>query len=241
MKENYFSQFKQDKFINEVIFNNKKFGFFIDIGAHDGVSINNSVFFEKYKSWNGLCIEPNPNVFKELIKNRKSININKCIGNDNKKVMFTQITGYSEMLSGITDNYHANHVERIDNLISKKGGEKSQIEVEMITLDSIKEATNNDIDFISIDTEGNEFDIVNSINFKLLKVKCLVIENNYKDNKISNYLQSCNFKLIFKLDTDEIYVNNQNLNFGIKARLLKWKLKDFYSRVVTKISTKIKQ
>ncbi|WP_395052153.1 FkbM family methyltransferase [Flavobacterium sp.] len=240
MKENYFSQFKQDKFINEVIFYNKKFGFFIDIGAHDGVNINNSLFFERYRNWKGICIEPNPNVYKELVKNRKAININKCIGNENKKVMFTQITGYSEMLSGITDNYHSNHVERIDSLISKKGGIKSEIEIDMITLDTIEEAKNNDIDFISIDTEGNEYDIVTSINFKLLNVKCLVIENNYNDNRISSYLQSSNFKLIFKLDTDDIYVNNQNLNFGIKERLFRWKLKDFYKRVVSKILRTIK-
>lgn len=45
MNVNYYSQYNQDKFLNEVVFNNKKKGFFIDIGAHDGVSYSNSLFF----------------------------------------------------------------------------------------------------------------------------------------------------------------------------------------------------
>ena len=60
MNFQYYSQFKQDQFLNEVLFNNKKNGFFIDIGAHDGVTISNTLFFEKQNDWKGICIEPNP-------------------------------------------------------------------------------------------------------------------------------------------------------------------------------------
>ena len=77
MEKPYSSQFKQDKFINEVVFYNKLHGFFIDIGVHDGITISNSFYFEKFKDWTGIWIEPNPNVYKELVKNRKSLNINK--------------------------------------------------------------------------------------------------------------------------------------------------------------------
>ena len=235
MVEQYFSQYKQDKFINEVVFNNKSAGFFIDIGAHDGVTINNSIFFERYRNWTGVCIEPNPNVFERLIENRKSININKCIGKENKKVIFTQITGYSEMLSGIADKYHPNHIKRIDNLILRKGDLKNDIELGMITLDSIMDIRNKDIDFISIDTEGNEFEIVSSIDFKILNINCLIIENNYADNRINEYLNLWDFKLLSKLDVDEVYVKKQNINFGVIMRLYMWKFKIFYKRVIEKI------
>ena len=46
MSTKYYSQREQDKFINEVIFTNKKCDYFIDIGAHDGVSINNTFFLK---------------------------------------------------------------------------------------------------------------------------------------------------------------------------------------------------
>ena len=48
----YFSEFKQDKLLNEVIFDNKKDGYLIDIGTHDGVTISNTLFFEKNYGWN---------------------------------------------------------------------------------------------------------------------------------------------------------------------------------------------
>lgn len=64
----YNSQWQQDKILNELIFKNKKNGFFVDVGAHDGKDISNSLFFEEYLNWDGICIEPNAKVYKELLK-----------------------------------------------------------------------------------------------------------------------------------------------------------------------------
>lgn len=235
MKENYFSQYKQDKFLNEVVFFNKKNGFFIDIGAHDGISFSNSLFFERFNGWKGICVEPNPSVFNKLVSNRKSINLNVCIGSENKKVKFTQIEGYCEMLSGITEKYDNRHVERINNDIQIKGGKKTEIEVDMIPLNGIDELKNKKIDFISIDTEGNEFDIVNSINFDLLDVKSLVIENNYKDDRTAACLNSLGFELIYKLDCDEVFLNKLYFSIGIRTRILLWKSKAGLKRISKKL------
>lgn len=231
MKKNYFSQYSQDKFLNEVVFSNKKEGFFIDIGAHDGISFSNSLFFEKYKNWEGVCIEPNPVVFGKLISNRKSVNLNVCIGSENTKVKFTQIEGYSEMLSGITEKYNAKHIERINNDILIKGGTKQEIEVNMITLTAIDEIKNKKIDFISIDTEGNEFDIVKSIDFDILNIKSLVIENNYRDNRIKEYLGLKEFELIHKLDCDEVFLKKKYISIALKIRFFSWRLKSKLKRM----------
>jgi hypothetical protein len=63
----YYSQYGQDKFLFENFFINKKEGFFLDIGAHDGVNGNNTFLFEKI-GWSGVCIEPIPSVFEKLKK-----------------------------------------------------------------------------------------------------------------------------------------------------------------------------
>ena len=235
----YFSQYKQDKFLNEVIFSNKKVGFFIDIGAYDGVTISNSLFFERFKNWEGICIEPNPAVYNKLITNRKSINLNVCVGNENKNVRFTQIEGYSEMLSGVTEKYDERHIQRINNDILLKGGSRTDIEVEMITLSSIDGIKDKIIDFISIDTEGNEYDIIKSIDFKFCEIKSLVIENNYKDHKIKEYLHLFGFELIHKLECDEIFINKKHFSVGIKRRLFFWKTKLLLKRIGKKIGIKI--
>lgn len=237
MKERYFSQVRQDEFLNKIVFNNKRGGFFIDIGAHDGVTYSNTLFFEKFKDWDGICFEPNLNVFKSLVKTRKSDNYNVCIGSTNRKVKFTQIEGYSEMLSGITESYHKKHLKRIDDSLLIKGGKKKEVEIDMVRLDSIKGLVGRHIDFISLDTEGNEFDIIESINFNDFKVHTIVVENNYKDERIAALLIPLGFKLFHCLGPDEVFVKEHTINFTMKLRLCRWKLMDYFNVIKSKIRT----
>ena len=99
----YYSQYGQDKFLFENFFINKKEGFFLDIGAHDGVNGNNTFLFEKI-GWSGVCIEPIPSVFEKLKKNRKCLLVNSAISNNNGEDDFLILEGYTEMLSGLIHN-----------------------------------------------------------------------------------------------------------------------------------------
>ena len=72
--------------------------FFVAVGAHDGVSSSNTGHFEIDLEWNGICIEPNPQVFEQLKKNRKCKLYNCCVGSSNDEVNFLLISGYAEML-----------------------------------------------------------------------------------------------------------------------------------------------
>lgn len=236
MEHKYYSQICQDKFLNKVVFQNKKKGYFVDIGAHDGQTFSNSLFFELNNNWRGICIEPNPSVFKKLDSFRKSINLNVCIGESNKTVKFTQIEGYSEMLSGISEKYDDRHIERIERDLINKGGKRNEIDIEMITLDSIEELKNKQIDFVSIDTEGNEFDIISALNFKKLNIKAIVVENNYGDSRIKSHLLEFDYFQLIKLEFDEVYLNKKHFSIGIKFRLKIWKLNLFLNRVLRKLN-----
>ena len=79
----YYSQIGQDKYTNEIFFKGMENGFFVDIGAHDGIELSNSYFFEKTKNWKGICIEPLPDIYKLLKKNRKCICIEGAISINN--------------------------------------------------------------------------------------------------------------------------------------------------------------
>lgn len=239
MQNKYYSQYKQDEFIDKVLFNKKKNGFFIEIGAHDGVSYSNTLFFEKYRNWGGVCIEPNPTVFEKLAKNRKSINLNVCIGDSNDIVKFTQIVGYAEMLSGVSNKYDTRHLERIKDDVSLNGGEIKSIDIQMICLESISQINDRVIDFISIDTEGSEFDIVKSIDFKKISVRVLIIENNYNDENLEHFLYNKNFILIATLATDEVYIRKNDINFNVKCNLFLWKFKNKRKSLLNKINKKL--
>ena len=69
----YTSQDKQDKYLEENVFKGYKGGVFVDVGAHDGVSINNTLYFEKYNGWTGINIEPIKEVYDKLLINRPSV------------------------------------------------------------------------------------------------------------------------------------------------------------------------
>jgi FkbM family methyltransferase len=234
MKFNYKSQYQQDQFIDKVVFNKKNKGFFIDIGAHDGVTFSNSFFFEKERNWDGICIEPNPSVFNILINNRNSKNYNVCIGNQNSMVEFTQIEGYSEMLSGVSEKYNKEHLIRINQEIKEKGGQIKIIKSKMVKLATIEDLENKTVDFISIDTEGNELAIIESIDFNILNVNCLVIENNYNDTKIVERLEQNNFKLLYKLHTDQVFIRKNNFTFRVRINLFQWKMKTKFIYILNK-------
>ena len=118
----YFSQYYQDRFFDKIVFNKKSNGFFFDIGAYDGITFSNSYFFEKNRSWNGICVEPLPSAFKELSKIRRCNLINGAINSESGKSKFVWVNNVSEMLSGLKNEYCPEHIKRIDKELTEYGG-----------------------------------------------------------------------------------------------------------------------
>ena len=201
----YKAQEEKDKILNEIYFKNKKGGFFIDIGAHDGKSINCTYFLEKHLEWSGVCVEPLKRRYDELVVNRpRSICLNKAVYSREGFVKFRDITGYNEMLSGIEDSYDPNHEIRIIHQLGD--GTMKTIEVPCITLNSILEDNNiKSVDYLKIDTEGSELDILKSLDFSLADIKCIDIENNYSTN-FQGFLEEKGYKLLWKNFIDEVYI-----------------------------------
>jgi FkbM family methyltransferase len=202
----YHSQLGQDKFVDEYL-QFKENGTFIEIGAHDGRSCSNTLFFEEKRNWKGICIEPGPEEFKKLIENRKSININACVSDYDGQSEFTYIEGYSMMLSGLSENYNYTHQNRIEHEVNSNGGEISKIEMPVFKLQTILDEHNiSDIDYCSIDTEGSEFNIIKSIDFDKTNIKIFSIENNYGTDDIKNYLETKGYILYTKIQWDDIFI-----------------------------------
>ena len=68
MTAKYHSQVGQDKFINEKVFRGLRNGYFVEIGAFDGVTFSNSYFFEKELGWKGICIEPMKKYYENIVR-----------------------------------------------------------------------------------------------------------------------------------------------------------------------------
>lgn len=217
----YYSQYLQDKFINEVLFPDLQKGFFIDIGAHDGISLSNTYFFEKNKLWNGICFEPNPVIYEALKKNRTCRIKNACVGDENKEIVFCKVDGPSNMLSGIYDHYSDLHLKRIQSEIAKFGGSYELIKVDMLRLSDLLEA-GQEIHYLSIDTEGNELSILQSIDFGKNRIISITVENNYHNPAINSFLKSRGFILLTRIKMDEVYILKSYYGLSIFLRTSLW-------------------
>ena len=199
---NYYSQFEQDKFVNEKYFKNKTNGYFVDIGAHDGITFSNSKFFEEL-GWNGVCIEPNPKVFDLLQSNRKCKCVKKAISNKKGEAQFFQIIKGADMLSGLVDEFTKEAIIRINNELINTPDGFDYIDVELDLFENIVEQK--EIDFLSLDTEGNELKILETINFNEYNIKVITLENNDYDNKFINFLIPKGYQFVTRLGCDEVY------------------------------------
>ena len=202
----YYSQCGQDKYVNEYIFKGAKQGFFIDVGAHDGISYSNTYYFEQILGWRGICIEPHQDHFTQLCRNRSAICINAGISNYQGSAQFLKIIGEPEMLSGLVHTYDPRHVARIEYELQSRGGSAHIVSVPVYTLQAIVDAYRiARIDLLSIDTEGGELLILHSINLHTVDVRVIVVENNYDTTDIHAYLVSMGYQLRARLGGDCVY------------------------------------
>ena len=198
-------QYFQDLYVNEHFFADYNNGTFIDIGAHDGISLNNTIYFEKNKRWKGLCIEPNPDVFDVLKKNRDNC-LQVALSDKEEVVEFTKIKGYAQTLSGITSEYHELYPQRINEELQHFGGEQIKIQLKTRTLNSIfEEYGYNVIDFMSIDTEGSELKILSGLDFNRFKVRVIAMENNYESEVHRAFMKERGYIFKDRLKIDDIY------------------------------------
>jgi len=209
----FYSQTNQDEYLENNIFKGYKNGIFMDIGAHDGISINNTLYFEKNNNWSGYNIEPIKSVFEKLVINRpNSININCAVCNNNGTAKFLCNTGYTEMISGLKDNFDTRHVLRLERENEAMGSTTEIIEVNTRTIENIcDEYDIKHIDLLSIDVEGAEFEVIKSINFDKVFIEVILFENNYNDTSIPiiDYLINKKY-IVLKISTDIFMIHEKS-------------------------------
>jgi len=198
----YHSQWSQDRYLEESIFKGHTKGVFVDVGAHDGVTINNTLFFEKERGWTGINVEPIKSVYDKLTDNRPDcINLNCAISAEEGNLNFICNEGYTEMLSGLESHYDSRHHMRNENEIKQMGGVKKVIQVETKRLETVFDDNNiNHVNYLSIDVEGAEYSVIKSINFNKVFIDVIEFENNYEDTSlpIIGYLEAKDYILLKK-------------------------------------------
>ena len=196
---------QQDIFVLSVL-NEKKFGVFVEFGVMDGITGSNTYLLEKFYGWNGLLIEPSKQFSKYLLKNRNCKLDFRCIHvNDNDKIIFNEIS--KSGLSTI-DKYSL----RDKHFKLRKSGKKYEIETIKLETALEENLMPYEIDYMSIDTEGSEFEIIKDFNFNKYLIKIITIEHNYdiiKRKSIYDLLTKNNFYRVLEnfSDNDDWYIH----------------------------------
>lgn len=204
----YHSQYGQDIVIHEELFGDRRGGAFVEIGAHDGISFNNTAFFERELGWTGLCVEPISEVFEQLAKNRRAICVRACVAQRSGTRRFLRVRGYAEMLSGLVDAYDPRHVTRIHSEVREAGGSSEEIDVEAVRLDELIDRHGiKSIDLLCIDVEGAELEVLGSFDLRRARPRVVCIENNYLDRTIWRFMRRAGYRAHTRIRQDEIYVH----------------------------------
>jgi len=202
--------FGQDILVAELL-GNKRGGVFVDIGANDGVKVSNTYYFEKELGWTGVAIEPIPAIYEKLAESRKCVTVNGCMTTRPGKAKFLELVGGPNMLSTLAINNEGLTARRLRQNAKRHKTEIREIEVKCLTFPMMAEKFSiTNIDFLSLDIEGGELEILKSINFDETPVRVISVENNYFTRDIRNYLESQGFIYLGTFRVDEIYLYGGN-------------------------------
>lgn len=207
----YYSQDKEDIYLNTNYFKNKTNGVYIELGALDGKLYSNTKFFEDHLHWSGILIEPHPEKFKLLKNNRpKNYLFNNLVSNGNDELEFKYFVDHHAAVSGVKntlpDSHYNNYFNKFLNL------SQNTIFIKPISLtEIIKKTPITHIDLLSLDVEGHEYEVLLSYDFSV-KIDVILIEllgdNKERDELCRNLLIKNNYKFDMRLGRNEIFLLN---------------------------------
>ena len=215
----YYSQCGEDVFLNNNIFKNKKNGIYIELGALDGVLYSNTKFFQDSLGWHGILIEPHPNKFKLLQKNRpNNFLFNNLVSCHNSPLEFRYFVDAHAAVSGVENTLTPHHFEAYFDSPNPfiKSLPQNKILINPVKLIDILIKTNiSHIDFLSLDVEGHEYEVLQSWDFSI-PIDIILIEtlgvDNKKDDLCRELLIKNNYTFICKCSHNEIYATQDAIN-----------------------------
>jgi hypothetical protein len=187
-------------------------GFFLEIGCWDGELISQTAYLERERGWTGVCVDPFPRSFQ----NRTCQVVGRAISRDGSPRTFRKVTidrrygGDVSYLSGFADRLSPIHLPVIEEFC-----DYADVQLETITLAQLDAEYHlpAHIDFLSVDTEGSDLEILESLDFQAHSFGAIMFEHNYEDwmrHCAQELLGRHGYQLYKALVIDDIYVRKGN-------------------------------
>jgi FkbM family methyltransferase len=225
MGRKYFGQ-SADDFLIWSLFPEGHAGYYVDVGAFDGIHLSNSYSFE-LEGWKGACVEAHPEYFSALQKNRPcSHNVHAACVRDSALREVEFLSEPLGLLSGI-EAHKTKNMERRYEARGMKFPGWQKIKVPAITLSEVLQqaAAPKEISFLSVDVEGTEYDVLKGLDFSRFTFRLIVTESNSPadGNSIAGFLHGLGYFPARKLGGNTFFVRSEadrgilaNLKAGVK-------------------------
>ena len=187
------SQILQDLWVIHML-RSKRGGYFVEFGGCDGLYLSNTALLERDYGWTGILAEPDPVWHGDLADNRACAVDHRCVAPlGGQSARFRRVAGtpeLSRMARIVPDDVH----ERSGNR-----AEYDEIDVTTVTLNGLLSDHNApyEIDYLSIDTEGSEYEILRSFDFSAHRIALITVEHAgeaAKRDKIRHLLEAQGYR-----------------------------------------------
>lgn len=211
----FYSQTGEDEYLYEKLFKNKRNGTYIELGALDGVLYSNTKFFEESLQWSGILIEPHPLKFEELQRNRPNNYLfNELVSNSTDPLTFRYFIDTHAAVSGIESSlsqHHFNTYFHSNDAWCKSLPQTTKEIIPRSLTDIIHSTSITHIDFMSLDVEGHEYEVLLSWDFSIpidvILIETLGVQPD-KDENCRKLLLEKGYHFLTSFKHNEIFVLN---------------------------------
>jgi FkbM family methyltransferase len=170
------SQIGQDLFVLSAL-GFKRRGYFVEFGATNGIDLSNTYLLETQFGWQGILAEPAICWHADLRRNRRCQIDTDCVWKDSSSTLIFNETADAELSTveefASSDSHRRNREDH------------RRYEVRTVSLSDLLERYDapHEIDYLSIDTEGSEYEILSNFDFLRFRFNVITCEHNYHENR----------------------------------------------------------
>jgi FkbM family methyltransferase len=199
------SQIGQDRWVAEIAFQHAKEGYFVDVGAHDGVWISNTIELERRYNWTGVLVEADERFEESLLKNRKAKVARICLDAEPGFVEFYRPAtrdGRGGIVADDTDARPKQLAKR-----QEEGLMLDLVRLPAITIDELFSSYSVPavVDYMSMDVEGAEYRIFQGFNFQKYRMKAMTIER--PKPSLQELLETNGYVQVGRIKSDSLYAH----------------------------------
>jgi FkbM family methyltransferase len=217
----YFSQFGEDRILSRM-FKDKQKGSCVEIGANDGLHGSTTLYFER-RGWDCVLVEPNP-VLCARLRETRSAQVFECAASSESGTAAMQMAegpGLSHAVSTLCTG------EEADRTLREHGVVARPVEVPTRTLDEIlRESKLESVDFMSIDVEGFELEVLKGFSLGEWRRTILIVEDNsgLRDSRVRSYLAEHGYRRFLRTGVNDWYAHESHPRVQARGRRARYLL-----------------